>query len=234
VIEHDMAKERRSKLTTVRDVTQTIAPTPAGNLEMSNESDGTSAKTTPDHDPLRADLMTYIEWTGYPKWSAKEAACLLLGLNPDILDPPNKAFGLFYDAALERDHYPRLRQLTKRALQHQQLKEPTPASWVEWARTRLLDVVIPTALIEALEKRSAQAHQSSQTKKPRPSKLKTAARYANWQAKADELLRQKKEKKITAIAKEICQDPVLNPPDEHVDAGTIRRHLRLPDWAKRS
>jgi len=174
---------------------------------MNNASDGTSPKTAPDHDPLRADFTTYLEWTGYPKWSAKEAACLLLGLNPDILDPPNKVFGLFYDEVLERAHYPRLRQLTKRALQHQQLKEPTPANWVEWARTRLLDVVIPTALVEALEKRSAQARQTSQTKKPRPSKLQTEARYAKWQAKADELLRERKEKTITAIAKEICKDP---------------------------
>src|SRR5258708_4937513 len=181
-MEHDMAKARRSKLPTVRDATQKLTTTPAGNPEMNNENNGASAQTAPDHDPLRADLTTYLEWTGYPKWSAKEAACLLLGLNPDILDPPNKAFGLFYDAALERAHYPRLRQLAKRAVEHRQLKEPTPADWVEWARTRLLDVPIPTALVEALEIRSAEARQTSQTKKARPSKILTAPRYANWQA----------------------------------------------------
>jgi hypothetical protein len=229
-----MAKKRRSKLLTVPDVTQKLTPTQAANPEMNNEIDGTSAKTAADHDPLLADFTTYLEWTGYPNWSGKEAACLLLGLNPDILDPPNKVFGQFYDDALERAHYPRLRQLTKRALEHRQLKEPTPANWVDWARTRLLDVVIPTALVEALEKRSAQTRQGNPTKKPRPSKLQTEARYANWQAKTDELLRQTKEKKITAIAKEICQDPALNPPDEHVDASTIRRRIRRPAWAKPS
>ena len=175
-----------------------------------------------------------MEWTGYPTWSAQEAACLLLGINPDILDPPNKVLGLFYGEALERAHYPRLRSLAKRALEHGQLKEPTPTNWVEWARSHLLDVPIPPALVEALEQRSAQAGQSNETKTPRLTKLQTDARNANWQAKADELLRQKKEKTITAIARQFFRDPVLNPLDEQVDETTIRRNLRLPAWFKRS
>jgi hypothetical protein len=87
-------------------------------------------------------------WAKMPQWSADEAASLLLGLNPFLMNDHR----LLDDGPSQfEDKYHSLSELAWRTLEHRDIEHPyTPARWLAWAQER--DLPIPSELAAEIVK----------------------------------------------------------------------------------
>ena len=117
--------------------------------------------------PVDPMVAIYREWATLPSWTPEEAICLLLAIDPAILQNQNEHMQLLRDVLLDKSPYYGFLDFAKREIRRGVLKKKSssPTDWIKWARKRLTDYQLPEELEAAV---SMFAVASEKTKRGRP------------------------------------------------------------------